>query len=258
MHPIVLAEAQTVFSVQGVTAIPLSEDRARTVLDMLSAKLATAARPSLMPGLSVDSVLRARPGSLDELSLGDEATTVVEPSSEHDFTPRVTFADEDQIKVVTPLHSTQFDHDGDDDKDDSPPTPSSTTSTISEVSAKTGNVAKTLANRLSFWARPNKRTSVSAQSAARDEQDVLEASVKEERTAGDPASGNPDETSVPEPIAESDEQMPSDVLHSIVQDQGSTPLSQAAQHAELEKKIVREVVREYTSKGGMYFAYTFG
>jgi phosphatidylinositol 4-phosphatase len=256
--PLVLSEAQTVFSIQGVTAVPLFEDRARIILNTLASKQATAPRPSLMPGLSVDSVLRARQGSVDESILGDEFTTVVEPVSTNDSTPHVKFAEEHEIKVVTPLHSTEFDHHEDVDKDDSPPTPSSTTSTVSDTSIKAGTIAKTLADRLSFWTRVSKRAPLPGESAANDEGQILEAVTKENISTDDPVSQDSKEESVPEPIAKSEEQVPSDALHSIVQAQAPAPISQAAQHAELEKKIVREIVREYTAKGGMYFSYTFG
>jgi hypothetical protein len=256
--PPVLSEAQTVFSIQGVTAVPLFEDRARVILNALASKQTAVPRPSLMPGLSVDSVLRARQGSYDESILGGDTITVLEAESTEDVTHHVKFADTHEVKVITPLHSTGFEHGSDEDKDDSPPTPSSTTSTVSEAPVKAGAVAKALANRLSFWTRVSKRTSLPAESAANDEAQVLEAIAYEDSSKDDPAPPESEQVSVSEPLAASEEQAPADVLHSIVQGQAPAPISQAAQHAELEKKIVREVVREYTAKGGMYFSYTFG
>lgn len=50
---------------------------------------------------------------------------------------------------------------------------------------------------------------------------------------------------------------PSVVLGSILAATAPPPVSSEERHNELEDKIVREVIREYT-KGGMYFAYNFG
>jgi hypothetical protein len=36
-----------------------------------------------------------------------------------------------------------------------------------------------------------------------------------------------------------------------------TPISMEKRHSELEEKVIREIVKQYT-KTGMYFAYTFG
>jgi hypothetical protein len=53
------------------------------------------------------------------------------------------------------------------------------------------------------------------------------------------------------------EQEPDAVLSKVIETLAPAPASPEEQHSELEDKIVKEVIREF-SKGGMYFAYTFG
>ena len=50
---------------------------------------------------------------------------------------------------------------------------------------------------------------------------------------------------------------PEKVVEAIVNATAPAPSSNEERHRELEEKVVRECVRELT-KGGMYFAYTFG
>ncbi|KAJ6525593.1 SacI homology domain-containing protein [Mycena capillaripes] len=53
------------------------------------------------------------------------------------------------------------------------------------------------------------------------------------------------------------QQEPAAVLSDLIETLAPAPVSTEEQHSELEDKIVRECIREFT-KGGMYFAYTFG
>lgn len=50
---------------------------------------------------------------------------------------------------------------------------------------------------------------------------------------------------------------PAEVLEGILDATAPAPVTQEEKHSELEEKIVRECIREFT-KGGMYFAYNFG
>jgi hypothetical protein len=52
-------------------------------------------------------------------------------------------------------------------------------------------------------------------------------------------------------------QEPAEVLGDIIATTAPTPITQEETHNQLEDKIVRETIREF-SKGGMYFAYNFG
>ena len=124
--------------------------------------------------------------------------------------------------------------------DPTPPSPSSTASTPSSIqSTNTDTVVKTLAERLSFWTRLSKRkptgdhTLVEQPEGAGLEPEELESLVKDE-------SQNPEE-----------------VIESIVSSAAPPPQTTEEKHSELEEKIIRECIREYT-RGGMYFAHSFG
>lgn len=121
--------------------------------------------------------------------------------------------------------------------------PQSDISTSSEASVLKSPVFKTLAARLSFWSRLSKR---------------------QQRT---PTS--PEFPLIPEPMSLTEEQEvldrlmneakeePAEVIESILASTAPAPATVEEKHLEMETKIIRECVREFT-KGGMYFAYTFG
>ena len=50
---------------------------------------------------------------------------------------------------------------------------------------------------------------------------------------------------------------PDAVISKILESAAPAPQTEEEKHSELEGKIIRECIREY-SRGGMYFAYTFG
>ena len=93
-----------------------------------------------------------------------------------------------------------------------------------------------MVNRLAFWNRFNKR-------------------------------GKPDDFSDSYPIEDPDSSLdtimghdrkePAEVLGDIIAATAPAPTTQEETHNQLEDKIVREAIREF-SKGGMYFAYNFG
>jgi hypothetical protein len=83
-----------------------------------------------------------------------------------------------------------------------------------------------------------------------DSDDIEEASDKSDIEAEDDATV---QTS-----AATDAHSPEVVLSDIIASTASNePSSVADKHTELEDKIVKEVIREY-SKGEMFFAYSFG
>ena len=70
-----------------------------------------------------------------------------------------------------------------------------------------------------------------------------------------PAPGlDPDEL---ESLVRDETKNPEEVIESIVSSAAPAPQTTEEKHWELEDKIVRECVREYT-RGGIYFAYSFG
>jgi len=116
------------------------------------------------------------------------------------------------------------------------PSPSSGRSSPSSELSQTGPVERTIASRLVFWDRFSKR-------------------------------GRPGDLSDSYPVEEPDSsldtimadghQEPAEVLGDIISTTAPAPTTQEETHNQLEDKIVRETIREF-SKGGMYFAYSFG
>lgn len=258
-------ESHAIYGVKGVTALPLSHDRANIVLNTLAAKNAAGPRPSLFPTVSIDTLLPTSSMPLDDKSAATAVADLLQPdpSSEvlpnHDqSSPRVKFAEEDQIKLMTPVTPKHFIAELD---EDSPPFPSSGASTPTSVaSANTSPIAKTLADRLSFWSRLSKRTSLTpsettglaAQIQLDDDKTSKAQPSDAQREAPFTELGDSVEAAYVDPATERRE-----AVNSIVQATAPAPESAAAQHQELENKVVRECIREYT-KGGMYFAYNFG
>ena len=129
------------------------------------------------------------------------------------------------------------------ERSSSPQSNISDISTSSEASVLKSPVFKTLATRLSFWSRLSKRT---------------------QRT---PTS--PEFPLIPEPMSLTEEQEvldrlmneakeePAEVIETILASTAPPPATVEEKHLEMETKIIRECVREFT-KGGMYFAYNFG
>ena len=211
-----------------MTAIPLdSEQRARTVLSALASRNASAARFSLVAGPSSEVVEPTQ-----DISMEDVDSKSLEDLDEI-TSPHVKFADEDQVKVMSPLNIQEF------ALPDGPPSPLSGASTPSSAySVNTSPIAKTLTERLSFWSRLSKRSSYAPVSAE------LRATPEEERESLDH-------------IIDGGEQEPAEVLNDILETTAPPPTTLDEKHSELEEKILREVVKEY-GKGEMYFAYNFG
>jgi hypothetical protein len=185
-------------------------------------------RPSLLPSDTLDTVYHE-----------PETDTSTEPGSatpKPNGAPRVQFSSEEHIKLLSPIKKS---FDSSTDVDDTPPSPTisvNSSSGDSEFSTHTSPVAKTIANRLSFWSRLSKRTSTSiypTPTSVADEQQALDAIIMEGKE--DPAA----------------------VLQEILTNTAPPPALEKERHSELEDKIIRECIREYT-KGGMYFAYNFG
>jgi hypothetical protein len=138
--------------------------------------------------------------------------------------------------VITPV-ATRENFVGLQDNVISSPSSSSGRSSPSSEISQTGPVERTIAGRLAFWNRLSKRSQ-----------------------PGD--FGNSDSYPVDDPDPSLDTlikevQEPSKVLGDIITTTAPVPATQEERHNQLEDKIVREVIREF-SKGGMYFAYNFG
>ena len=131
------------YCVKNVTVVPLSEVRARAALSKLSTLHAHHEEPP-----PVASFADAVDSSIPPLEEEDSSATTAS-------SPKVKFAAEDQIKMMTPKATDGFDLPPDDEE--SPSSPSSVVSTpSSEYSVNTGNIAKVLTDKLSFWSRLSK------------------------------------------------------------------------------------------------------
>jgi phosphatidylinositol 4-phosphatase len=148
---------------------------------------------------------------------------------------RVKFAEEFEVKVkvMSPVPNDEF-------SIDRPPSPASMVSVASSVSSEvsTAPVTKVLATRLSFWNRLSKRDDTKTL-------DVESPLIAEEEA-------QPLDTLIHEDMAE-----PKEVLNKIIETAAPPPASIRQKYAELESKILRQTVKEF-SKGEMYFAYDFG
>ncbi|KAF9469322.1 SacI homology domain-containing protein [Collybia nuda] len=237
----VVDPSHAVYGVKGVAAIPLSEDRARIALNTLSARNALLTRPSLLASTKSDTVSSPQ----DPAAADPESEDETMPSS-----PRVQFSADEQVKYMTPvattfeesenahlrLHPSSSAHSSSSDLS----TPSS------EYSVTTSPVAKTLASRLSFWSRLSKRTPFSPENTEGIEEP--ESRVEQEYF--------PQERESLDKIIQDGKERPAEVLNSILAATAPPPESVEEKNSEMEDKIIRECIKEFT-KGGMYFAYTF-
>ncbi|TFK54747.1 hypothetical protein OE88DRAFT_1777920 [Heliocybe sulcata] len=219
-----------VYGVKGVTAIPLTEERARMAVNTLASRNAALARPSLLP-----------------FSPSEEPTDPIQalPSENKDegsTEPRVKFAEETQTKLMTPLMKREFSLE---DEDNTPPSPTeSGSSTPSSVISDNTSVAKTIANRLSFWNR------MSVPSLKRSDTTESMDSETSRLTLGEEGE------EALELSAQDPSQEPGEALATILTETAPAPATVEERHTQLEDKIVKEAIREF-SMGAMYFAYNF-
>lgn len=232
----------------GVSAIPLLEDRARKALSTIAHRNSALARPSL--------VLRhpetcLSPSDVTASILSSNAPDSALPSAAG---PRVQFSADPEVKIMTPkLTPVTTSDDGDFDPAllQRPSSSQSFRSDIStpssENSIATSPVFKTLAARLSFWSRVNKRSA--SMDAPLSEFAMTDYSVPHPTSLAE-------ERETIDMLLQAEEE-PAKVVEAIVNSTAPPPATTEEKHTELEDKVVRECIREFT-KGGMYFAYTFG
>lgn len=219
---------------KGVTAIPLEEDRARTVLSSLASRNKVDRRVSLLPTEASQAELQTEDA---------EASVAINGEADSTRSPRVKFADEHEVKVVSPRPDQEFNL----NEDTGPPSPSSSTASTpsSTTSNSTDTVVKALTERLSFWTRLSKRNS-------RQNSTIDHILVEQPEPAQAPIDPADLESILKDPSKD-----PEEVIDSIVASAAPPPQTIEEKHSELEAKIVRECIREFT-RGGMYFAYSYG
>ncbi|KAI0797649.1 SacI homology domain-containing protein [Abortiporus biennis] len=228
-------EQHPVYNVKGVTVIPLEYPRAKAALELLANHNASKRpdyRPSLLP-ISYINGLRLG---------GSESAGNSRPDSP---TPpgHVKFADD------------QIPHDRRQGVE-SPETVDSDVSSLasnldSDSSDNNGAVAKVLAERLSFWNRLSKRASqppiMASEMSLTHEEEILQSIMKD---------GTTTEAVSLENIIGDGKREPAEVRETILSATSPVPKTTEEKHNELEDKIIRETVKEF-SRAGMYFAYNF-
>ncbi|KIJ17485.1 inositol-polyphosphate 5-phosphatase [Paxillus involutus ATCC 200175] len=190
-------------------------DRAKQALDAVATRNAALHRPSLInSNVSVD----------------------LAPPREDLSSSRVKFADEDDVKIMSPMADTGFEVQH--EERPSSPAPSGASTPVSSESLGDSSVAKAIADRMSFWTRLSQRKATSTLS-------------KHDSGAGF-AEGRQSLDS----IVQSAQGEPVPVIDTILAATTPAPESIEERHSELEDRVVRECIREYV-KGCMYFAYHF-
>jgi len=142
--------------------------------------------------------------------------------------PHVQFSSNPQVKPITPIH-----------KNFEVARSASPQSTTSSEQSVTSPVLKTVATQLSFWNRSSKRDS------------------RKFQTNEVPASGSVLQSEMLDKVIQEAKEKPVEVISTILATLAPQPTTTEQRHADLEEKIVRECIREFT-KGDMYFSYTFG
>lgn len=214
---LVFDASHSIYGVKSVVSIPLVKDRAKAVLSRIASRNASGNRPSLV--VSDD---------------GDPEVPSERPSGE----PQVKFADEEEVKILTPLaERVKFLN-----SDDRPasPGPSSGASTPNSDASMTNSPAMTIASRMSFWSHPSKHESSLSEAAVRDIEHSL---LGESESLNSILHGIHGEAG--------------EVINSIIAATAPAPDSSEERYTELEERILRECIKEFT-KGDMYFSLRFG
>lgn len=100
---------------------------------------------------------------------------------------------------------------------------------------------RNLAAKLSFWAKPKDAAPLGP--TASDQQSISTVDSMDDLM---PDLDDPTETSQPDAI-----------LDKLITASAGPPATMEERHSQLDTKVVRECLREF-SKGGMYFSYDFG
>lgn len=229
----VLDPTYSVYGVKSVAVIPLDESGARTVVNSIFIRNSEVAQGLPSPTAATPGeVYNGPPLQIPTASRSNsqDVVTPAKATSSDPARPKVKFSDSEDVKILSPLAADfQF-------RSSSPPSPTSSgASTPVSESDTTAPVAKALAARLSFWSRLSKRQPSNSVTSA--EEEPLRESLDERI-----------ETGVEEPKA---------VLQDLLDSTAPAPATVEERHSELDDKIVKECVKEFT-KGGMYFAYNFG
>lgn len=245
--------AHPVYNIKGVIAIPLVYDRALIAVNTLASRNTRAQRPSLTPSHTPSNEVDSETEGGQE----SDAEGTMTPASTRDV--NITFAKDGQIKVMAPtpiergVHALPpRQHLNLSLEESRPGSPGSGASTpASNDSLATSPIAKTVASRLSFWTGFSKRTPTIFMP------NTPVAPSRSSSSSPPKSTPNPVDRASIDSIIHENINAPSEVLSTILTSTAPQPETAEERKSELEDKIVRECVREFT-KGGMYFAYHFG
>jgi phosphatidylinositol 4-phosphatase len=232
----VLHPSRNVYAIKGVASIPLIEDRARTAVKALVPRNTALARASLLLNETLDTI---DPVPGPEPGARENNVPVISPKH---HSRAVQFAPVFQVKVLSPV-STTLNVTAEPHDISRPPSPSGSEISLpsSEHSDAPNSVTQAVASKLSFWSPVLKRT----KSTSTDVTELVESPTVQTALEKDLHD------------AMEEEKHPATVLDSILTEAAPEPISEEEKYTQLEAKVVKECIREFT-KGGMYFAYNFG
>ncbi|KAI5121013.1 hypothetical protein M0805_005959 [Coniferiporia weirii] len=214
-----LDKRNEVYAIKSVSAIPMQESQARSVIDTIGTKFNQAnIIQSPLPSDVTKSCDLRRPHA----DANFERTPSVQ--TENVKLPDVNVVGDSSLHHESEIRS-------------SSPTPSAISSVSSRDSIptsgpdKTAPVTKTLASRLSFWTRLPGRSSGHPDNS------------EEGRLLQDGAQ-------------KSHDKQPSEVMQELTQDTSPTPANANEQQNDLDEKVLKECIKIFT-KGEMYFSYNF-
>ncbi|KAF8510997.1 SacI homology domain-containing protein [Hysterangium stoloniferum] len=210
-------ELRTVYRVDGVSAIPLEETRATAAVNMLA---------SIHPIRS--HVLTPMPAEEDLIEGSDIPVVPHTNGASLPLSPHVTFSSTEHASQPTTLSMPG-------DPDILPLSSAESSGRSSPTSSfPSSPVGKALVAQLSFWNRLAKRPTEPPIQPPELQSPSTETVDSFDRHVSNGAG-------------------PTDMLKSIM---APPPTSVEERHSELDEKIVRETIKEFT-KGGMYFSYNF-
>ena len=261
----VFDEHRSIFGVKGVTAIPLEEVGATNILNALITAQNAIKAKELLDQQQPPSTVLVPPTPTTATTADSEISTETPESvpSRH-----VKFASFDNFgKSIGLIRTTTSTSDL---------SAGGTSSELPTEGLSTSPLGTTLVERLSFWKvtkpfsipRPPTPPPQLEADKPKDDKPTVDK-PKDDKPKDDttvPLTSEPEQIKTPvednaaattATVDEADTPKNSEVLDAVIADAAPPPATTEQQHSQLDTKIVREVIREYT-KGGMYFSYAWG
>lgn len=240
---LVLDPGNKIYVIKTVLDIPLIQDRAKFALNTLGSRNNALTRPSLLAPKQTETDLSLDLDYVDE-PLSESA--ISQGSKEGSI--RVKFLSLPAVRSLSGSFGSLPLRANDDIRFIQ--RPSSALSNLSDISTPSSEasvlkspVFKTVANRLSFWSRLSKRT-------------TRTPTLPGFPLVPEPLSAN-EEHAVLDKLMKDAKEEPAEVIGTILASTAPPPATIEERHLEIETKVIRECVREFT-KGSMYFTHNFG